>query len=136
MELDNIGLWELAIAFLIIMIGIILIRVTVSFDINKWQKARQEKRKIKMKNTCPHCRIKNIAHKNGDISFLMESFFISPPGKAAWICQQCNCTVYDKDYPEEIMAYWLDMCICQESPKPLKEQQEKFLKLARKQGIV
>ena len=45
MELDNIGLWELAIAFLIIIIGIILIRVTVSFDINKWQKDRQEKAK-------------------------------------------------------------------------------------------
>ena len=134
MELDNIGLWELAIAFLIIIIGIILIRVTVSFDINKWQKARQEKRKIKMMNTCPHCQIMNVSHKNGKISFQMESFFVSPPGTMAWICQQCNCTVYDKDYPNKNRMYWLDRC--KESPKALAKQQEKFLKLARKQGIV
>lgn len=121
MSITNILLFIIAIA-----LSVIAIRVTFSFDVNKYLKSRDEKLREKIKNYCTHIDVNKLGN-----DFVFRSTFISPMGTTNWICQKCG-------------AYrmHLDQQVEQERVKSMTQniddflkQEKKFKKLVKKAGL-
>jgi hypothetical protein len=102
--LFNTGLtfWQLIIAILTITFSIITIKIAVSFDINKYLKRKDERLERKMKNVCPHVKIRQEDNSHYSIRSLMES----PMGTHKWQCQRRGLIRnHNNDY-EKQYEYW------------------------------
>jgi len=105
---------------ILIIAGVIAIRFTFKFDLNKHL---ENSRKIKinqLKNICPHGR--NIKIGEG---FGFEPFFVSPIGTMDYICSQCNAVVGEEQINRINERY-------KENPFLVFEKQKKFTKRAKK----
>lgn len=116
-----------AISWLIIVIAIsvIAIKITFSFDINKFLERRDKKLKQKAQNYCPHAQFIKVDGKFG-----IKSTFISPSGTTNWICQRCGTIRYNVDNEDERIKYYL------EHPEELSRQEKKFEDILKKIGVV
>jgi hypothetical protein len=104
-----------------IVIGIIAVRISLTFDINQFLENRRQIKLNQLKNACPHLKI-DVDGEN----IRVESFFSSPPGTITWGCSQCGLIVNSKQDIKRLQKPFL------QNPNLYIEQMEKFNKLAKK----
>jgi hypothetical protein len=103
--LKSIGLEfnQLIVLILVLVISVIAVRLTVTFDINKYQEERKKNNLTKLRNACTHHRVIKEGKQYG-----LQSLFISPPGTLQWQCQQCGTIRFFADGESEQMTkYYL-----------------------------
>ncbi|MCY3627474.1 MAG: hypothetical protein OXG88_07535 [Gammaproteobacteria bacterium] len=81
---------------------IIVVKVVISFDINKWQESRLNKLKVKIRLSCPHVHMR----VREDDKVEVKSLFYTPFGTTNWICTQCGSTTPDKRQVDDILKYY------------------------------
>lgn len=112
---------------LVIFGGLIAIRVTFNFDLNKYLDSRKETLKAKCKNACLHFEFIEI---NDGIK--INSFFVSPPGTSSYICQRCGLVrlhLDNEDYQRKVDYYLAHI-------KEYNKKNLRFNKLLKKAGQV
>lgn len=110
-----------------IFIWIIAVKITFSFDINKYLESRKEDIRHKIKNYCTHMHVKDI---DGQIG--IQSAFVSPSWTTQWICQKCQLRVLHLDQNDENRR--MEELI--QNPKEFRKQNKKFEKLLKKGGYL
>ena len=104
--------------------SILVIRIGLRFDINKWMEERRKIQKVKLKNICPHVN----CYKHND-KWRLESLFISPSGTHNWICQQCGTVTY-QNLGSDQLGYWAN------NIGELRKAEDAFRKQAKKMGLI
>jgi len=125
----NSGLtfWQIVLLLVIAIIGVITIRFSFTFDINKSKEAKQSSYRQKIMNACPH--VKVISNENGEYG--LQSTYISPPGTMQWQCQRCGHATYKQDNEFEVrVQYYVDHI------DDFNKQNKKFKKLLKKAGMI
>ena len=101
--------------------------VRLNFDLNKWLAYRDESRLHKLQALCTHSSLEWISEKN---AFYVDSYFHTSFGTTAWQCRRCGAVVMDGRYPEYSQRFW------GRDPKGWLKREKKFMKQARKMGLV
>lgn len=124
----NTGLqfWEVVGLIFAFTASIVAIKITFSFDFNKFLERKDKRLQGKVQNICPHVEIK----QERDDRLSIQSLFESPPGTLQWQCRKCGLirnhnTDYEKEY-----EYWgnhMDEYI---------SRLKKFQKLLKKGGVL
>ena len=79
----------------------LVIRAQIKFDINEWQKNRQQQRRERARALCPHA---YFLEEDG--TRYVKSAYVSPPGTAANQCQLCRHVTYDDGGIQISLKYW------------------------------
>ena len=107
-------------------LSILAIRVAFKFDINKWQERKDERNVIRLRNTCPHM---SVEYDPNSGQIRVDSFFVTPHNTTNWICGQCGMVVLSHlmipKYPTDLNG-----------AKEVVKAQKKFIKLAKKAGLI
>lgn len=119
----NLSFIEILWLIIAIAISIIAVKITFSFDINKYQEKRQKDIENKIKNYCTHAR---LIKKNWQ--YWIQSTFMSPSWTLNYICQKCNLVIMncDSDEENERLQYYLN------NIDEYNKQEKKFEKLLKK----
>ena len=117
------SIWIAALGLIGIVVGVI--SFTIRFDFNKWLESRRESQISKLRALCPHCCVAMFEGKPG-----VESFFFTPAMSPYWICRRCQLQTLDSRLPEANSRVWV------QDLKGLMAREKKFLKQARKLGLV
>ncbi|HVE80862.1 MAG TPA: hypothetical protein VNA68_01845 [Candidatus Dormibacteraeota bacterium] len=128
MDSVNIGLsfWQIIGIIFAAAISIIAVKITLSFDFNKYLERKDKKLAQKLKNACTHMEMTPSANNQ----FQLKSLFESPSGTLQWQCQRCGgVRNHNNDY-EERAQYYAD------NPDKYIEQNKKFQKLLKKSGMI
>jgi len=113
---------------IVAIIGTIAIRVTFSFDLNRYFEDKRKRYIPRLQNACTHLEFISD-DKTRKVGF--QSLFISPPGTLQWQCQRCGLVKHLQDNEIERQAeYYL------QNPDEFKKQNKKFSKLLKKAGQV
>lgn len=114
---------EIILIIITFFIGIIAVRVTFTFDINKHKEYKQKRLETKMKNYCPHMKFVKVWE-----NYWVQSTFFSPSWTLAYQCQKCWTIqqVFDEQWEKQRSDYYLS------NPKELEKQEKKFVKLLKK----
>lgn len=110
----------------IVVLGIIAIKFTVSFKID-WvarQKRKDEKMRLKLKNICPHTSVESVDKNSGKI--VIKNQFFKPAMTFFHTCQWCGLQTQNTEYIAESMVKW------QSDPNGLIKQMEEYGKLVEK----
>ena len=83
---------------ILIALGVIAIRISFKFDLNKYLENRRKIKIDQLKNICPHCKIEFVDNKQVKVT----SYFHSPFGTMSWTCRRCNCVVPSEEDAERI----------------------------------
>lgn len=70
--------------------AIVVIRLSVTFDLNRFMEGRRSTYAQKLKNACVHFEF--IVRSSGQIQ--VHPFWVSPPGTIAHYCQRCGAETY------------------------------------------
>lgn len=91
----NTGLefWQLIVGILTFVFGFVAIKISLTFDLNKYLEDRRKSYIPKLQNACPHVNLTSI----GDGQIEVTSHFISPPGTMQWQCQRCKLVKYTQE---------------------------------------
>lgn len=118
---------QLIISVVLLVVGTIIVKISLNFDINKYLKERQERYSAKCKNACVH-----FEFVPQDSSILVNSFFVSPSGTMNYICQRCGLTRLhlDQEAHQRSVDYYC------KNIKEYNKQNKKFHKLLKKSGNV
>ena len=103
--------------------ALMVIKVGLKFDINKWLERRDKRLATRMMNACPHWAVTGVRDEGIEVRCLYNS----PFGTTQWFCQQCGHTISPAMLPDF------------KNPPRAKDiiaQQKTYLKLAKKAGIV
>lgn len=111
---------------LVLIGGIVAVRLSFSFDINKYMDSKQEKLKAKAQNACTHFEF--VRNNNGDVE--ARSFFVSPPGTLNYICQ--TCTVIRLHLDTEVQQREIEYYA--KNINEYNKMKKKFQKLLKKAG--
>lgn len=125
----NTGLyfWQLVILLIIAIIGIVTIRISFKFDINKHREVKQESYKQKLMNACPH--VKFVTDDEGNIG--LQSCYVSPPGTIQWQCLKCGHITHKQgDEFNQRVNYYSD------NIDRFKKDTKKFRKILKKAGMI
>lgn len=119
-DLDFIEILLLIITFFI---WIIAVKITFTFDINKYLESRKENIRNKIKNTCTHVKIFKIWENIG-----LASTFISPSWILSYYCEKCWLVknVINKKEESQRLEYYSN------NLNEYKKQEKKFEKLLKK----
>ena len=101
--------------------GVITIRGTISFDVNKWLSDRREQKKENIRALCPHARPEMKKEK-----LFVIGTFVSPSGTEAWQCQACGSITYDDTEVNRNTKYWAS------NPEKFVERIKKINELTKK----
>ena len=118
--------WQIIVLIIVAIMGGIVLKVTLSFDVNRWLESRRAHQKENLQTICPHSYLRKTP--GGDLR--IDSHFNSPVGTVYWMCNQCGFWTMDPSLPGEFIDHWAS------GPRDLVERQEKFEKLARKLGMI
>ena len=110
----------------VVILSIVAIRLTLKFDVNKWQERMDRKATLRLQNICPHF---SVEYNNAANQFVFESFFVSPSLTTNWICSQCEMVI-----PSNLMIPKYPTSL--KEIKKVVEAQKKFIKLAKKAGLL
>ena len=112
-------LW-LIIAFFV---WIIAVRITFTFDINKYIENRKDNIKSKSKNYCTHSKFVKIWESYG-----IQSTFVSPSWTLSYYCEKCWLikNVIDEREENQRLKYYMN------NIDEYKKQEKKFEKLLKK----
>lgn len=116
------------IGLFVLILGVIAIRLTLNFDINEYQKVKQDKYRTKCQNACLHFEFVPQADKTIEA----HSFFVSPSGTLSYICQRCGVVLLhlDREATERTYDYYY------KNIEEYTKQNKKFHKLLKKAGMV
>jgi hypothetical protein len=104
----------------------IAIKVSLSFDVNKYLDSRKKAYMVKLRNACTHV---DFVKAHGNI--VVRTLFVSPPGTVQWQCQRCGVAKFMQDGElESYRDYYV------ENPDEYRKREKRFLKLAKKAGII
>lgn len=119
---------QLIISIAVFIGGVIAIKITLSFDLNKFLDSRKEGYKAKCQNACLHFEFVNIQENQIEA----HSFFVSPSGTLSYICQRCGQmrAHLDHDGMQRRINYYL------KNIDEYNKQNKKFHKLLKKAGMV
>jgi hypothetical protein len=118
--------WHAVVVFLVAIFGIVAVRISFTFDLNKYLEGRRGSYKAKLRNACTHVELKAL--EDGVEGRLL---FISPPGTLQWQCQRCGLVRYiNGNEGNEMVKRWID------DIDAYNERNKKFQKLLRKSGQV
>ncbi len=124
MELNLTNILSIIITIAIL---IVAIKITFTFDINKYLESRKKDLENKIKNYCPHAYVISV---EGGVK--VQSAFISPSGTTNYICERCQLVTYHIDEMTErqrVQSFAKDL-------KEYNKQEKKFQKLLRKAGYI
>ena len=114
--------WEIVVVVVAIAVAFIAVRLSVSFDVNKWLKSRRERDEERLRLLCPHSRIVRI-----DDEYAVESYFYPLPGIMGVLgCSQCGQQIANPHIAQELSKQWVS------NVKGLEGQQKEFDELRRK----
>jgi uncharacterized C2H2 Zn-finger protein len=122
----NTGLsfWQIVGVIFAITASIIAVKITLSFDFNKYLDRKDKKIVQKLKNACTHMEMTPLNNNQ----FEFRSLFESPPGTHQWQCQRCGLIRnHDNDY-EKRAEYYAN------NPDEYIKRNKKFEKLLKKNG--
>lgn len=111
---------------IIVLVGIVAIKITVTFNINDYLKSRHEKDHAKAINACPH----TVINMYDDETIVIESRLISPPGTVQWHCQKCGHITSDSMLGERLMKHYSG------NVDELLKQEKRFQKVLKKSGNI
>lgn len=77
---------QIMIGLVTLIFGAIAIKITFNFDVNRFLENREKRYSKKLKNACMHFEFA----KNRSGAVEAKSFFVSPPGTVAWLCERCG----------------------------------------------
>ena len=119
---------QIMVTIIVASISIMAVKISFSFDINKFLEARKERLRQKIKNYCPHMVVKKT--KEGKIG--IRSSFISPYGTTDFQCEICGLIrSYVDEEEEKVRAkYFL------EHPEEYFKQEKAFNKILKKMGFL
>jgi len=118
---------EMVIFLIIAIIGVVTIRFSFTFDINKSREAKQESYRQRLINACPH--VKNFVDEYGQHG--LQSTYISPPGTIVWQCQRCGHQAYQQGDEFNVrVQYYIDHL------DEFNAQNKRFKKLLKKAGMI
>lgn len=124
----GVTFWEFVGGVVLLAFSAIAIKITFSFDLNKYLERKDKRLNQKIKNSCTHMRMELMDEKDGKPLFSFQSLFESPPGTHQWQCQRCGLVKnHDNDY-EKRAEYWA------KNPDEYTKKNKKFQKLIRKSG--
>jgi len=105
-------------------LSIIAVRISFTFDINKYLESKRKIAENKAKNACTHL---FPLYKDNKIAWL-KSAFISPVWTTNWVCQKCGMIRYDidDDYEKLKIKYYFS------HNKEYMKKEKKFEKYLRK----
>lgn len=125
----NSGLqfWQLVTAIVLLVFSVIAIKITFTFDINKYLADRKKAFIPKLQNACTHISFS----KTNEGKLVANSYFISPPGTLQWQCQRCRVITDQQggDFDHEV-EYFVS------HPDIYKKREKRFSKLLKKSGMV
>jgi len=98
--LEKISYMDIILTSIAILLGFIVIKITISFDINSWLKDRRKIKIYRLQNICPHVTIL----KDGK-GYRVIDDFSSPPGTFEWQCQTCKRIAINHI---DNRQYWID----------------------------
>jgi hypothetical protein len=112
---------EILALLIVAILGAIAIRISFTFDINKFLESRRKIKVEQLKNICPHGMM-NLENKN----LIFESFFASPIGTTKYFCRQCGLIVASEEDANRITEQFL------KNPDHFIKRHRKFNKTAKK----
>ncbi len=118
---------QIVILLILAIIGTVVVKVTFSFDLNRYLESRQKSYIAKLRNACTH--LEFFRNNEGQAGF--RSFFISPSGTLQWQCQQCGLWKHLGDNEVNRQADYYST-----HPKEFMKQNKKFYKLLKKSGHI
>lgn len=119
--------WQTIAIIFAIAISAIAIKITFSFDVNKYLDRKDKNNLQKLKNACPHFALIMLEGKE----FEVRSLFYKPAGTLDHVCRQCGLqTALDLEQHERQANFYV------KNPTELAEDQEKLTKLAKKSGKI
>lgn len=117
--------WQLIGVIIALVFGVIVVRISLTFDINKFLERRDKKLSQRLKNACTHLEMS----PTGDGQFQVQSLFESPSGTLQWQCQRCGLIKnHNNDYKTSAEYY-------AKNPEKYIEKNREFQKLLKKSGI-
>lgn len=127
-EVFNLGInfYQLLLLIILAILGTIAIRITFSFDLNRYMEDKRKRNLSKLKNACTHHQI-----IQGKDQYAVQPLFISPPGTLQWQCQRCGAIKYFADGELERMSeYYAN------NPEEYIKQEKRFKKLVKKSKLI
>lgn len=116
---------QLIVLIVVIVFSVIAIKLTITFDLNRYLEDRKKMNMNRLRNACTHHQVVSLGEQHS-----LQSLFISPPGTVQWQCQQCGAAKYFSDGELERMTqYYLD------NFEEFVKQQKKFQKLMKKNKL-
>ena len=97
--------------------GIVALRFTVSFDLNRYFEGQREKRQRRARALCPHAEIVPLGAEDPDVGVRIT--YIKPSGTTQWECQICGDVTYEP-MVRDCASRW------EQDPEALVEQLKKF----------
>lgn len=106
--------------------AIVVVKFTVTFDLNRFLEGRRSRYSQRLINACPHIKIRRTQSGMG-----LQSEMISPPGTLMHICQRCGLEKYMVPGEiEERMAFY------SRNLRIFKRDNDRFMRLLRRSGQV
>ena len=126
----GVTFWEFVGGVVLLTFSAIAIKITFSFDLNKYLERKDKKLDRKIKNACTHLHMELMGEEDGKPLFRSQSLFESPAGSLQWQCQRCGLIRnHDNDYEKRAEYY-------AKNPDEYIKMNKKFQKLARKSGAI
>ena len=124
---SGLGFWEIVAAIVVVAAAFIAVKITFSFDINKFIERRDKNNVTKLKNACPHFSLVML----GDNMIEVRSLYYKPAGTLHHFCRQCWL-----ENPLDIEQHERDANYYFKNPLKLVDAQKKFTKLAKRAGKI
>lgn len=106
--------------------GIVALRFSVSFDLNRYFEDQRKKRQRRAQSLCPHMDILSFGKdETGDIALEVQSTYTSPPGTVQWQCDMCGDVTHEQMVHANTRRWNQD-------PEALVERVNQFRKAAEK----
>jgi len=108
-------------------VWIIAVKITFTFDINKYFESRKQNINSKIKNSCTHVKVFEIDWKKW-----FQSTFVSPSWTLSYYCKKCQLVknVMDEREEERRLKYYSD------NTDEYIKAEKKFEKLLKKGGYI
>jgi ABC-type uncharacterized transport system fused permease/ATPase subunit len=88
--------WQWILLVLAVLLGVFIVRLTVTLDLNSFLKDRRQRGTTQLQNACTHLLIENL----GEGTLRVTNCFFSPSGTTAFYCSRCQVVSYnpERDY--------------------------------------
>lgn len=119
--------WHWPVAFLILVLAGLSVKVAWTFNVNQWMEARHERHKERLKVLCPHTLLSpGINPETDEPGIHVQSLVHSAFGTIEGWCSQCGMRFNDWTESRRFSEQWAN------DPKAWRKQQLKYQKAAKK----